>query len=345
MTLDAALHDLHLRVYMNLMLRSMIFICVSTWTWCYAWWSSPACLHELDAALHDLHFRVCMNLTLCPIIFNWGWGVVCIAPRLGRVCPLYVCRVYPRLFWRTAVFDFSRFSGFGVPLSFSSFRGFRVFGCSCSTGVFDFSRFSGFRVFGFSCSTGVFNFSRLSGFRVLVFDWSFRLFAVFGFWCSTVVFKFSRFSGFRVFVFYGSFRLFAVFGFSCSTVVFKFSRFSGFRVFVFYGSFRLFAVFGFSGSLAVFGFLGFRGDVLPITLFDFSGFRVFAPRPAPVTGNRRHTNPKHSIYIYIAHRKFPLILCYIIHSTYKYRLSALRFLIKFAEYKKTEDWKVPVCRN
>ena len=43
--LDATLYDLQLRFHMNLMLRSMIFIGISTWTWCYTLWSSIAIPH------------------------------------------------------------------------------------------------------------------------------------------------------------------------------------------------------------------------------------------------------------------------------------------------------------
>ena len=58
--LDATLYDLHWHFHMILMLRSMIFIghfhmnlmlrsmtfnCNSTWTWCYALWSSIALPH------------------------------------------------------------------------------------------------------------------------------------------------------------------------------------------------------------------------------------------------------------------------------------------------------------
>ena len=68
--LDATHCDLHLRFFMNLMLRSMIFTWASTWTWFCALWSSPACLHDVDATLCDLHLRVSMNLTLRYMIFT-----------------------------------------------------------------------------------------------------------------------------------------------------------------------------------------------------------------------------------------------------------------------------------
>ena len=59
----------------------------STWTWCYAQWSSIAIPHDLDATLYDLHWHFHMNLMLRSMIFNcnsthphpiaWGgvrWG-------------------------------------------------------------------------------------------------------------------------------------------------------------------------------------------------------------------------------------------------------------------------------
>ena len=56
--LPAPLLDPHLQFYMvNLMLRCLIFTCISTWTWCPAAWSSFAFLHELDAPLLDLHLH------------------------------------------------------------------------------------------------------------------------------------------------------------------------------------------------------------------------------------------------------------------------------------------------
>ena len=77
---------------MILTLRSMIFIGISTWTWCYALWSSIAIPHELDATLYesslafphdldatlyDLHWHFHMNLMLRSMIFNcnstWSW--------------------------------------------------------------------------------------------------------------------------------------------------------------------------------------------------------------------------------------------------------------------------------
>ena len=311
--LDATHCDLHLHFFMNLTLRSMIFTWVSTWTWFFALWSSPARLHELT--LRSVIFTCmspwtwrCAPWSSLPFLHEFDAmpdhlqlrvGGRVYSPTFGPcVCPLYVCRVYPRLFWRTAVFDFSRFSGF------------RVFVFHC--------RFQLFAVFGFSCSTGVFDFLRFSGFRVFVFHCRFQLFAVFGF------------SGFRVPLEFSTFRGFRVFGFHC-----------GFRVFAFPCSFR------------VFGFSGFRGDALAITLFDFSGFRVFAPRPAPVTGNRRHTNPKHSNYIsyYTAPNKYIIRICgnggldeecfddfqiYSLHSLWRapenYRTTIQRFLSPYYIY-------------
>ena len=76
--LDATLYDLHWHFHMILMLRSMIFNCnsthphpivwggvawddnvigISTWSWCYALWSSLAFPHDLDATLYDLHWH------------------------------------------------------------------------------------------------------------------------------------------------------------------------------------------------------------------------------------------------------------------------------------------------
>ena len=85
--LDATLHDLHWHFHMILMLRSMIFIGNSTWSWCYAPWASLAFPHDLDATLHDLHWQFHMILMLRSMIFNchcthphpivWGgvgWG-------------------------------------------------------------------------------------------------------------------------------------------------------------------------------------------------------------------------------------------------------------------------------
>ena len=95
---DATLYDLQLQFHMNLMLRSMIFNCnsthphpivwggvgwdnnvigISTWSWCYALWSSLAFPHDLDATLYDLHWHFHMNLMLRSMIFNcnstWSW--------------------------------------------------------------------------------------------------------------------------------------------------------------------------------------------------------------------------------------------------------------------------------
>ena len=68
--LDAALYDLQVQFHMILMLRSMIFNCNSTWSWCYALWSSLAFPHDLDATLYDLHWHFHMNLMLRSMIFN-----------------------------------------------------------------------------------------------------------------------------------------------------------------------------------------------------------------------------------------------------------------------------------
>ena len=50
---------------------------ISTWTWCYALWSSLAFPHELDATLYDLHWHFHMILMLRSMIFNcnstWSW--------------------------------------------------------------------------------------------------------------------------------------------------------------------------------------------------------------------------------------------------------------------------------
>ena len=105
---DATLYDLHWHFHMILMLRSMIFnrksthphpivwggvgwgdnvIGISTWSGCYALWSSLAFSHEPDATLYDLHWHFHMILMLRSMIFNrksthphpivWGgvgWG-------------------------------------------------------------------------------------------------------------------------------------------------------------------------------------------------------------------------------------------------------------------------------
>ena len=68
--LDATLYDLHWHFHMILMLRSMILIGISIWTWCYALWSSIAIPHDLDATLYDLHWHFHMNLMLRSMIFN-----------------------------------------------------------------------------------------------------------------------------------------------------------------------------------------------------------------------------------------------------------------------------------
>ena len=75
--LDATLYDLHWQFHMILMLRSMIFIGISTWSWCYALWSSLAIPHDLDATLYDLHWHFHMILMLRSMIFignsTWSW--------------------------------------------------------------------------------------------------------------------------------------------------------------------------------------------------------------------------------------------------------------------------------
>ena len=101
--LDATLYDLHWQFHMILMLRSMIFNChcthphpivwggvgwggvwwddnvigISTWSWCYALWSSLAIPHDLDATLYDLHWQFHMILMLRSMIFignsTWSW--------------------------------------------------------------------------------------------------------------------------------------------------------------------------------------------------------------------------------------------------------------------------------
>ena len=53
---------------------------ISTWTWCYALWSSLAFPHDRDATLYDLHWHFHMNLMLRSMIFNcnstWSWCYV-----------------------------------------------------------------------------------------------------------------------------------------------------------------------------------------------------------------------------------------------------------------------------
>ena len=75
--LDATLYDLLWHFHMNLMLRSMIFIGISTWSWCYALRSSLAFPHEPDATLYDLQLQFHMNLMLRSMIFigisTWTW--------------------------------------------------------------------------------------------------------------------------------------------------------------------------------------------------------------------------------------------------------------------------------
>ena len=68
--LDATLYDLHWHFHMILMLRSMIFIGISTWTWCYALWSSIAIPHDLDATLYDLQLQFHMILILDATFYD-----------------------------------------------------------------------------------------------------------------------------------------------------------------------------------------------------------------------------------------------------------------------------------
>ena len=78
--LDATLYALQLQFHIILMLRSMIFTGISTWTWCYALCSSIAIPHNLDATLYDLHWHFHMNLMLRSMVFNcnstWSWCYV-----------------------------------------------------------------------------------------------------------------------------------------------------------------------------------------------------------------------------------------------------------------------------
>ena len=73
----AALLDFLLHFHMNLMLRCLIFSCISTWTWCSAAWFSLAFLPELDAPLLDFFLHFYMNLMLRCLIFScistWTW--------------------------------------------------------------------------------------------------------------------------------------------------------------------------------------------------------------------------------------------------------------------------------
>ena len=53
---------------------------ISTWSWCYALWSSLAFPHEPDATLYDLQLQFHMILMLRSMIFNcnstWSWCYV-----------------------------------------------------------------------------------------------------------------------------------------------------------------------------------------------------------------------------------------------------------------------------
>ena len=66
----------------------MIFIGNSTWSWCYALWSSLAFPHDLDATLYDLHWQFHMILMLRSMIFigisTWSW---CYAPWSSLAIP------------------------------------------------------------------------------------------------------------------------------------------------------------------------------------------------------------------------------------------------------------------
>ena len=86
--LDATLYDLHWHFHMNLMLHSIIFICnsthphpigwdnnvigISTWSWCYALWSSLAFPQDLDATLYDLQCEKKLRLPFLRL--KWWKG-------------------------------------------------------------------------------------------------------------------------------------------------------------------------------------------------------------------------------------------------------------------------------
>ena len=74
--LHATFYDLHWHFHRILMLRSMIFIGISTWTWCYALWSSIAIPHDLDATLFDLQLQFHTILMLRSMIFNWHFHMI-----------------------------------------------------------------------------------------------------------------------------------------------------------------------------------------------------------------------------------------------------------------------------
>ena len=83
--LDATLYDLQLQFHTSASDSlgwggvgwDYSVIGISTWTWCYALWSSLAFPHELDATLYDLHWHFHMILILCSMIFTgistWTW--------------------------------------------------------------------------------------------------------------------------------------------------------------------------------------------------------------------------------------------------------------------------------
>ena len=74
--LDATLYDLQVQFHMILMLRSMIFNCNSTWSWCYALWSSLAFPHEPDATLYDLQLQFHTSASDSLGWVGVGWGGV-----------------------------------------------------------------------------------------------------------------------------------------------------------------------------------------------------------------------------------------------------------------------------
>ena len=83
--LDATLYDLQLQFHASAsdslgwggVWWDNNVIGISTWSWCYALWSSLAFPHDLDATLYDLHWHFHMNLMLRSMIFNcnstWSW--------------------------------------------------------------------------------------------------------------------------------------------------------------------------------------------------------------------------------------------------------------------------------
>ena len=83
--LDATLYDLQLQFHTSASDSlgwggvgwDNNLIGISTWSWCYALWSSLAFPHDLDATLYDLHWHFHMILMLRSMIFNcistWSW--------------------------------------------------------------------------------------------------------------------------------------------------------------------------------------------------------------------------------------------------------------------------------